>query len=388
MPAPERKRPKPDENSRVILRRLRAQKATWRVRLDLQPRWTFADAPRVQSYGEGARFEFAKAALGFWASFPVKLQSGGVRSDFTLKEGEEAWVMFGLEEDPTRWSLQRCRTLHHQTNRYWRKRCKELKSFSFAREKLHRAALTVHLLAHVPNDAVVAAATTSLPERIGGDRNYDYRYTWVRDASLSAAFLAIMGRSAEVAHYFKWLSGLHSSVDAPLQVCYRTDGQTRLETRELKHVIGYRESQPVRFGNRAYNQRQIGSFGWYADSALIFIKAGGDWHPSFWSMLRRIADYVCEAWREPDNGIWELPQQAHFVASKVMAWVTLDRTLCIAEKLGHSRPEKWKQTKEAIRREVLTKGWSDRTTLVSSALRQRGDRRSFVADSADGFSSG
>ncbi len=242
-----------------------------------------------------------------------------------------------------------------------------MKTFPYADDKLKRCAITVHLLAHAPNDAVVAAATTSLPERIGGDRNYDYRYTWVRDASLSAAFLATMGESSEVARYFTWLCGLRSEVDAPLQVCYRTDGQTKLDAREAKGLAGYRGSLPVHFGNRAYKQRQLGSLGWFADSALIFLEADGEWKSEFWQMLRRAADFVCRAWHEPDSGVWELPVEAHYVASKVMAWVTLDRVLRVARRLGEHVPALWETTRGKIHDEVLEKGWCE----ACGAFRQR-----------------
>ncbi len=369
MPHPERKRSEAEKDRRVILRRMKAIGGDARVRFELQPRRTFEEMPWVTSSENGMWFEFAEARIGLWSSFEVESDNHGAGAALTLRSGEEAWVMIGLEENPAGWNVDRCRELHERTKRYWREWIGTLKTFPEADEKLKRCAITVHLLAHAPNDAVVAAVTTSLPERVGGDRNYDYRYTWVRDASLSAAFLAIMGESEEVAHYFTWLSGLSSEVDAPLQVCYRTDGQTRLEEREVEGVTGYRDSLPVHFGNRAYHQRQLGSLGWFADSALIFLDAGGQWKPEFSRLLHRAADHVCRSWHEPESGVWELELEAHYVASKVMAWVTLNRALEISKRLGEETPEMWKMTRDQIRDEVLTKGWSDER----GSFRQRYD---------------
>ncbi|MGI8436951.1 MAG: glycoside hydrolase family 15 protein, partial [Chthoniobacterales bacterium] len=174
-----------------------------------------------------------------------------------------------------------------------------------------------------------------------------------------AAFLASMGAAAEVAKYFDWLCQLDSRVPAPLQVCYRTDGQTKLKTRKVKGVAGYRDSQPVQFGNCAYRQRQVGSLGWFADSALIFLEAGGDWKPDLSELLGRAANYVCKVWRKPDCGVWELSVKAEYVASKVMAWVTLDRALRVAERLGQKPPARWGKAREAICAEILEKGWSE-----------------------------
>lgn len=359
MPWPERERSEEVREKRVILRRLRATGGgAVRARFELRPRGTFEEAPRVSRVEGGVRFGFRERAIALWTSFPVETDAEGSVADFRLEDGEEAWVMIGLEETPAEWDVTRCAELHRRTIAYWHDWAGELNEFSHTNGELRRCAMTVHLLAHAPNDAVVAAVTTSLPERIGGDKNYDYRYTWVRDASIAAAFLATMGQPREVARYFDWLCKLDSETDAPLQVCYRTNGVTELAERKVPGISGYRGSLPVRFGNRAYNQRQLGSLGWFADSALIFLEEGGGWKPEFWELLRRTADYVCGAWHQPDSGVWELPDEAQFVSSKVMGWVTLDRALRIAELTGESAPRKWAAARAEIHAEVLEKGWS------------------------------
>ncbi len=374
MPWPQRNRDPALEESRVILRRMRALGSGVSVHFVMRPRWTFEQVARASRCEGGVEFCVGDHRIGLWTSFPVEIDDDGAAAHFDLRAGEEAWAMIGLGEDPAAWDAARCRELHDATNAYWRDWVAELNIFPHANTALQRSAITVHLLAHAPNDAVVAAPTTSLPERIGGDRNYDYRYTWVRDASLSAAFMATMGHPREVARYLDWLCGLDSEVDAPLQVCYRTDGQTRLDERTVDGVAGYCGSLPVRFGNRAAKQRQLGSLGFLADCALIFLATGGEWKPEFTRLIRRCADHVCGAWREPDSGVWELPEEAHFVASKVMAWVTLDRAGRIAQRLGEAPEKRWKEAADEIRAEMLEKGWSEKL----GAFRQRYD-----ADSLD-----
>ncbi|MEO8352565.1 MAG: glycoside hydrolase family 15 protein [Chthoniobacteraceae bacterium] len=375
MPWPGRDRSKRDTDRREILRRLRAIDGGGEANFAMRPRWSFNTGPRIERRDGGIAFDFREHRLGLWTSFPVEIDDNGANARLSLRGVEEAWVMLGLDETPSDWNAARCRDLHEETKNGWRKWSAGLTVFPHANAALQRSAITVHLLAHAPNDAVVAAVTTSLPERIGGDRNYDYRYTWVRDASLSAAFLATMGHPAEVARYLDWLCRLDSEVDAPLQVCYRTDGQTKLAEREVEGVAGYRGSQPVRFGNRAAKQRQLGSLGYFADCALIFVEAGGEWKSEFTALLRRAAASVCQTWRELDSGVWELSQEAHYVASKVMAWVTLDRACRTIRRLGEDAPELWDKTDADIREEVFAKGWS--TTL--NAFRQRYDAGSLDA---------
>ena len=263
---------------------------------------------------------------------------------------------------------RQARAALEETEAYWKAWTNRLSYLGPRRQRVRRSAITFHLLAYAPSGALVAAPTTSLPERIGGTRNYDYRFAWLRDVSLSMAILAMLGEVETAERYMDWLSGLGSDTEMPLQVLYRIDGGTNAAQRERPELAGYRGSKPVRFGNPAWKQHQIDSFGYFADCSLVYLQVGGTWKPEYWSMIRRLADYTAEAWRVPGHGIWELDEPQHYVSGKVMAWVTLERAVRICEKTGETADlDRWRRAMEEIRAEVLEKGWSEEL----QAFRQR-----------------
>lgn len=362
-------RPEESREQRVIIRRLRATKEA-NVAFELRPRYAFAEAPEQARAEGGAIFSFKHGSLGFWSSFPAEVNRTGAFATLNLCEGDELWVVLGWQIAPGDWSVARAAQEFQQVEIYWREWCDNLKSgLGGARAPaLRRAALTVHLLSHANHDCGVAAVTTSLPERMGGDRNYDYRYAWVRDASLSLAYLARMGKCEEIEHYLEWLCGLHSATEAPLQVCYRLNGDLHLDQEDVPGVSGYEYSLPVRRGNRAAKQRQLGSLGFFADCARIYLDNGGKWREQFWRLLKRVSDFTCAHWQEKDSGVWELTEEAHYVASRVMSWVVLDRAAYIAGRIGHSHEaDYWKETAAAIHADVMDKGWCEK----KQAFRQR-----------------
>jgi GH15 family glucan-1,4-alpha-glucosidase len=347
-------------DQRVILRRLRAYEDA-AIRFDLRPRRGFASAPlEAKSDAGGGTFHFQDGTLGFWASFPVEMEADGAMALLRVQAGDEHWVALGWNLDPRQWSVERARSEMLAATQYWRDWSSGLQTDAGGERAraLQRAALTVQLLSHVEHDCAVAAVTTSLPERIGGSRNYDYRFAWVRDASLAMAFLARMGRSEEVAHYMEWLCSLPAATGMPLQVCYRLNGDPHLDPEEIPEACGYRNSKPVNRGNRAAKQRQLGSLGFLADCAQIYLEQGGEWRGEFWELIQRIADFTCDHWQEEDSGVWELAQEAHYVASRVMSWVVLDRASDIALRTDHdNEADRWTQCAATIHAEVMDKGW-------------------------------
>jgi GH15 family glucan-1,4-alpha-glucosidase len=207
-----------------------------------------------------------------------------------------------------------------------------------------------------------------LPERIGGQWNADYRLCWVRDTSLALGMLERLGDWEETERYLQWLRRQVSRFGQPLRVLYGIRGEKHARQRKLKQATGYRGSAPVRIGNHAYNQFQIGSLGFLADCIWLYLQEDGEWKDDYWEIIRRLADYTLKHWTEPDNGIWELPERQHFVASRVLSWVALDRAVRIA---GKVKPDfdvsRWEAERSKIHQEVMERGWSERL----GAFRQR-----------------
>lgn len=362
-------RPAGDAGHRVVLRRLRCTRSTVACALAIRPRDDFDRPAAIAPAPGGLALTVGDRALGLWASCPLTIDEDGASAAFHLREGEEAWAILALGEPPAAWTIDRAREALDAAVAYWRDWLGNLTYTGPRGERVRRSALAVHLLSYAPTGSLVAAPTTSLPERVGGDRNYDYRFAWVRDASLSMAILALLGDTRTARRYMDWLVGLDSSTDAPLQVAYRIGGGTDLTQRERPDLAGYRASRPVRVGNRAFSQRQLDSLGYLADCALVYLEQGGAWRDEYWVLVRRVADYTAANWTRPDSGIWELPgEEQHYVSSKVMSWVALERAVRIAERTDHgAETDDWRAAMGAIRAEVLARGWSERL----GAFRQR-----------------
>ncbi|MBI2862773.1 MAG: glycoside hydrolase family 15 protein, partial [Chloroflexi bacterium] len=232
-------------------------------------------------------------------------------------------------------------------------------------KEVERSYLALHLLTYVASGAIVAAPTTSLPEAIGGVRNWDYRYTWLRDAAFTVEALMSLGHVEEATGFFRWLCEICTECAERdnIQVMFRVDGDTRLEEETLEHLAGYKASRPVRIGNAAFSQRQHDIYGDVLASAQLLASHGGSIDDGDWALLRMLANMAARYWREPDNGIWEVRGGPyHFVYSKVMCWVALDRAVRLAETTGRVSEEthRWAREMDVIKEEVLSKGWNER----------------------------
>jgi GH15 family glucan-1,4-alpha-glucosidase len=358
---PDDRRPGRDEGRRVLLRRLCARRGAVSCAMQLRPRDDFGSGPLASPVSDGWELRLGGRTLHLWTSQPVEPTDDGMLARFILAEREEFWAVLGLDNDPAAWSVEAAGEALQDTIRYWREWSGRYRFRGPRRDAVIRSALAIELLSFAPTGAVVAAPTTSLPERLGGSRNYDYRYAWIRDASMAMATLSVLGDFAGAERYLSWLAHLDSATEMPLQVLYRVDGGTHVEQHSRSDLAGYCDSRPVLFGNHAFGQRQIDCFGYLADCAVIYLHQGGRWQPEYWRLISRIADYTVENWRKPGNGIWERDQQKHYVSSKVMSWTTLKRALEFADRTGDSgNLRQWRAAMTEIHDEVMELGWSDR----------------------------
>jgi GH15 family glucan-1,4-alpha-glucosidase len=363
MASPQDQRDVETRDERTIIRRLCVSQSA-EVLFGLRVR-RGADPPdRILASPDGMTHEFVfpQGTLQVWLSFPLSSHKGGLSALLTLPAGAEHWIVIGWNRRPSKWSADKARAAFGEAQRYWQQWASELQltATNSRAALLRRSALTVQLLGHADHNCPVAALTSSLPERVGGDRNYDYRYCWIRDGSLSLALIARSGKPHEVQRFLRWLCARKPGIHMPLQVCYRVNGDPHIDELILAHVPGYRDSSPVQVGNRAARQRQQGSFGFLADCARIYVDVGGEWCEQFSDLLQRIADHICEHWDETDSGVWEFQQERDFVASRVMSWVVLESALHIgADTEQAATLARWQDQAQAIYAQVMDKGWSE-----------------------------
>jgi GH15 family glucan-1,4-alpha-glucosidase len=291
----------------------------------------------------------------------------------TLRKGER--LVFALGLGRTALAAQRLvKTELHQRNfdaelaqtlqcwRAWVGGCSYTGPYA---ELVERSALVLKMLTYAPTGAIVAAPTTSLPEEIGGARNWDYRFTWLRDASFTLYALSVLGFTEEAHAFTHWLQRLSFSDGEDLQILYGIRGERELAEQVLEHLSGYHNSHPVRIGNGAAGQIQLDVFGEVLDCLHqyrrqgCFERYGEKLEGALWSLMCAMAEHVCKHWRDPDSGIWEVRDGPHhFVYSKVMCWVALDRVIRAAEQ-EHLEADvsRWREVREQIRTDILVNGY-------------------------------
>ena len=283
--------------------------------------------------------------LSLLTGVPLTLTDGAAQACFTVKEGD--WVGFVLEwvnGDHPSTTLPPTITLRHivqESVDFWQRWLARSTYRGRWREQVGRSALALKLLTYAPTGAIVAAPTMGLPEAIGGPRNWDYRYSWVRDSSFIVFALMRIGFVEEAARYIDFLTTRCLDIQAgkSLQVVYRIDGSTDLAETELSHLEGYRGSGPVRLGNDAANQLQLDIFGELADSIYLYDKYGAPISYDVWQNLTWLLNWLCDHWQQPDDGVWEVRGgRQQFVFSRMMCWVAYDRALRMADKRGLPAP--------------------------------------------------
>jgi len=353
-----------------LIRRVTVVRGSLAFQMICQPAFNYArDQHRVTSCDQGVVFHSANLTLALSTKVPLKVHATGeVSAEFTLHENETATFLLhqvasdaGCGEGLTDTEAQ---TLFESTVRYWRRWISKCTYVGRWRETVYRSALVLKLLTYEPTGAIVAAPTCSLPENIGGGRNWDYRYTWIRDAAFTLYAFMRIGFTEEAARFIDWLEARTHELapDGSLHIMYGIDGRHNLSEEILDHLEGYRGSRPVRIGNGAYNQHQIDIYGELLDSIYLYNKYGTPISHALWKEVRRMLEWVCENWQGKDYGIWEVRgEPQHFVYSKLMCWVALDRGLRLAEKRSFPADrDRWLKQRDAIYEDVLTHGWSEK----------------------------
>jgi len=356
------------EQPNEIVRTVSVIRGEVRFRLECKPRFNYAMVGHsVQVQDRCAVFmpqDGGCPPMALYSTATLEQQSGDVTSQFVLRAGDRASFVFGgLRPQVQQKEMEKTDERFQETAHFWKSWIAKSKYKGRWREMVNRSALMLKLLISREHGSLIAAPTFSLPEQIGGERNWDYRYTWLRDAAFTLYALIRLGFVDEVEAFIAWLKGRLSD-DAqrgPLQVMYGIDGRQKLDEQTLDHLQGYKHSRPVRIGNAAYKQLQLDIYGEMLDSAYLANKYGDAISYGGWQDVQRILSWLEENWQRPDEGIWEVrggPRE--FLHSRLMCWVAFDRALRLADKRSLSAPvEKWHATRDAIRADIYTNFWDE-----------------------------
>ena len=295
---------------------------------------------------------------------PLVIREGRVESEFVLSAGQSAlFILEGDEEAPHAIDPHRVSEEFKATLNFWQSWIAQSTYRGRWREIVDRSALVLKLLVSQRHGSIVAAPTFGLPEAIGAGRNWDYRYTWIRDASFTLYALSRLGFHSESKAFMQWLAARCRDLgpNEPLQIMYGTDGRRDLTEVELSHWEGYRGSSPVRIGNGAHGQVQLDIYGELLDAVYLYNKYGEPISHDLWSQLSRLIEWVCQNWDQPDEGIWEVRggKQPLFY-SRLMCWVAVDRALRLAEKRSFPAPmARWLGVRDAIYQQMHTEFWNE-----------------------------
>jgi GH15 family glucan-1,4-alpha-glucosidase len=346
----------------ILVRRIVCEQGKLSVLMNFDPRLGLpARSPtRVARRANTLVCEWGAMALGLAVSPGVDVRPGRETS-VELSAGSSLTVVVTLSDrSPVVFlSPERAFDLLQTTDRWWREWASTTTYGGPFTEAVLRSLITLRLLTFSPSGAPVAAPTTSLPEVIGGERNWDYRFSWPRDASIGLAAFIGLGKEDEAHSFMHWL--LHASrLSRPrLRVLYTLYGKDSPGEQELNEVAGYSASLPVRIGNAACTQHQLDVYGWVLDAAWLLSRSGRRLHRETWRALSGFADFVVKHWREPDAGIWEIRgEPAHHVHSKLMAWLCLDRALRIAamRQFANERTRRWGHERDQLRADIRARG--------------------------------
>lgn len=331
------------------------------MRMDLAIRFDYGSVvPWVRRYDNGIRAIGGPDALHLHTDVPTHGEDFHTVAEFTVSEGQRlpftlTWFPSHLPIPPERTPEESLKVTQHWW-RAWSERCAYQGPWQ---EHVLRSLITLKALTYAPTGGVVAAATTSLPEHLGGVRNWDYRYCWLRDATFTLSALMLGGYQEEARDWREWLIRAVAGKPAEMQIMYGVAGERRLTELELDWLPGYENSSPVRIGNAATRQRQLDVFGEVMDALHVARRVGLEPDENAWRVQQELMDFLESCWSEPDEGIWEVRgPRRHFTHSKVMAWVAVDRAVKAVEQFQLNGPvERWRKLRTEIHEQVCRDGF-------------------------------
>ena len=362
---------KGDVGFRQLIRHVEAIRGSIPMKMVCAPAFNYARDPHeVTLTNIGAVFASKSLSIELSTRLPLKITDhGAVERELQLRQGEKATFAIRMLDDDKSTSgpvmtEEQEQILMGRTVDYWHKWLTKCTYKGRWREMVNRSALALKMLTFEPTGRIVAAPTCSLPEAIPGPRNWDYRYTWIRDSSFSLYALLRLGFTEEASAYMRWLEQRchERKPDGGLQIMYGLHGEQELHEETLDHLEGYNGCKPVRIGNGAATQLQLDIYGELMDSVYLYNKYGAPISWDLWEQLSGLVEWVCKNWRLADEGIWEMRGgRQHFVYSKVMCWVAIDRALRVAEQRSFPADrQRWEGVRDEIYMDVMKFGWSEK----------------------------
>ena len=346
-----------------IHRTVQSLSGAMRLKLEFEPVFNYGYlTPKFTASAFGARVRSRKQEMVLSSSVPLQMSKSGASAEFTVSQGEKkVFVLSYGEDEPRKVQEYHTERQRAKTEVFWMDWVSLLRYRGRWRDAVVRSALTLKLLIYAPTGAMVAAPTTSLPESIGGGRNWDYRYSWIRDSASALWAFHGIGYKSESEAYLRWLIDNNPSLDMDLRLMYDVDGGSDIRERTLDQLEGYRNSRPVRVGNQAVDQVQYDAYGYMLDALYFSSRHGRQVDDEmYFRFVKPLADFIVEHWTEPGNGIWEIRGgQEHYVYTKAWCYAGLQRAVKIAEATGHEDDvPRWKASMKEIKEEVVREGWS------------------------------
>jgi len=364
------------EDRFVLVRKLKVIKGKHAIKVTLKPAFGYGkDGFNSKRDGDDLIIESTgkdQKSFSLLSDIDFKKEKDQFTSKINLKTKDEiTLVMIACDKElpPHKGLKYYAGNSFKKTVQFWRKWIKINTYTGRWQDVVNRSAITLKLLSSYQYGSTVAAATFGLPELIGGDRNWDYRFSWIRDSAFTMFSFLQLGYTSEARSFIEWIKNRSLEIEdaADLKLMYRIDGSTNLKEYELDHLEGYMGSKPVRIGNGAFNQFQLDIYGELIDTIYIYNKNAEPISYEFWLNLIKFIDFVCENWREKDRGIWEVrDEKREFLISKVMSWVALDRGILIAEDRSFPAPvDRWRKTRNEIFEDVFNNYWNpDKKSFV------------------------